>query len=155
MDYASLIEKRRERFAEVEKLITDPDLFSDQKRASETMREHRRLKELLEMWDELENARTNLQENEQLAKEDDPEIAEMAEMEIPELQEKIETLSEKVQYSLLPADPNEDRDALLEIRAGAGGDEASLFAGELMRMYERHAETRGWKIEHLDSSPPK
>ncbi|GAA5496797.1 bacterial peptide chain release factor 1 (bRF-1) [Rubritalea squalenifaciens DSM 18772] len=153
MDYASLIEKRRERFAEVEKLITDPDLFSDQKRASETMREHRRLKELLEMWDELENARTNLQENEQLAKEDDPEIAEMAEMEIPELQEKIETLSEKVQYSLLPADPNEDRDALLEIRAGAGGDEASLFAGELMRMYERHAETRGWKIEHLDSSP--
>lgn len=153
MDYASLIEKRRVRFAEVEKLITDPDLFSDQKKASETMREHRRLKELLEMWDELDNARTNLVENEQLAKEDDPELAEMAQLEIPELQAKIEDLTEKVQYALLPADPNEDRDALLEIRAGAGGDEASLFAGELMRMYERHAEAKGWKIEHLDSSP--
>ncbi|MFC4994324.1 peptide chain release factor 1 [Rubritalea tangerina] len=153
MDYASLIEKRRERFAEVEKLITDPDLFSDQKKASETMREHRRLKELLEMWETLESAKTNLIENQELAKEDDPEMAELAEMEIPELEATIEDLSEKVQYALLPRDETEDRDALVEIRAGAGGDEASLFAGEIMRMYERHAEERGWKVEHLESSP--
>ncbi|MFC5049572.1 peptide chain release factor 1 [Rubritalea spongiae] len=153
MDYASLIEKRRERFAEVETLITDPDLFSDQKKASEIMREHRRLKELLEMWETLENARTNLVENRELAKEDDPEIAELAEMEIPELEATIEELSEKVQYALLPRDETEDRDALIEIRAGAGGDEASLFAGELMRMLERHSESRGWKVEHLESSP--
>ncbi|WP_018969151.1 peptide chain release factor 1 [Rubritalea marina] len=153
MDYASLIEKRRERFAEVEVLITDPNLFSDQKKASETMREHRRLKELLEMWETLQTAKTNLTENQELAKEDDPEIAELAEMEIPELEASIEDLSEKVQYALLPRDANEDRDALIEIRAGAGGDEASLFAGEVMRMYERHAEGRGWKVEHLESSP--
>lgn len=153
MDYASLIEKRRERFAEVEVLITDPELFSDQKKASETMREHRRLKELLEMWETLQTAKTNLVDNQELAKEDDPEIVELAEMEIPELEATIEDLSEKVQYALLPRDANEDRDALVEIRAGAGGDEASLFAGEVMRMYERHAEGRGWRVEHLESSP--
>lgn len=153
MDYASLIEKRRERFAEVEMLITDPNLFSDQKKASETMREHRRLKDLLEMWETLKTAEVNLAENIELAKEDDPEIVELAQMEIPDLEETITSLTEKVQYALLPRDPSEDRDALIEIRAGAGGDEASLFAGEVMRMYERHSEGRGWKVEHLESSP--
>lgn len=153
MDYASLIEKRRERFNEVEVLITDPNLFSDQKKASETMREHRRLKELLDMWDDLTSSRSELADNEELAKDEDREIAEMAEMEIPDLKAKIEQLAEDVQYALLPRDPNEDRDALVEIRAGAGGDEASLFAGELMRMYERHADSRGWKCEVLDTSP--
>ena len=153
MDYASLIEKRRERFAAVEVLITDPNLFSDQKKASEIMREHGRLKDLLGMWSTLQSAKVNLAENKELAKENDPEIVELAEMEIPELVETIETLSEKVQYSLLPRDETEDRDALVEIRAGAGGDEASLFAGQIMRMYERHAETRGWKVQHLESSP--
>ena len=130
MDYASLIEKRRERFAAVEVLITDPNLFSDQKKASEIMREHGRLKDLLGMWSTLQSAKVNLAENKELAKENDPEIVELAEMEIPELVETIETLSEKVQYSLLPRDETEDRDALVEIRAGAGGDEASLFAGQ-------------------------
>ena len=153
MDYASLIEKRRERFAEVEMLITDPNLFSDQKKASETMREHGRLKELLEMWNTLETAKTNLAENRELAREDDPEMVEMAQMEIPELEETIADLSEKVQYSLLPRDANEDRDALVEIRAGAGGDEAALFVGEIMNMYERYCTSRGWKLEHLESSP--
>lgn len=153
MDYASLIEKRRDRFAEVEILITDPNLFSDQKKATETMREHGRLKEMLEMWETLQNAKINLAENRELAKEDDPEIVELAQMEIPELEETIETLSEKVQYALLPRDPNEDRDALVEIRAGAGGDEASLFVGEIMGMYERYCTSRGWKLEHLESSP--
>lgn len=153
MNYDSLIEKRRERFAEVEVAITDPDLFSDQKKASETMREHRRLKELLEMWDDLNKSKVDLAENEILAREDDEEIAEMAAEEIEVLKAKIETLGEKVQYALLPRDITEDRDALIEIRAGAGGDEASLFAGQLMKVYERHSETRGWRVEHLESSP--
>jgi len=153
MNYDSLIEKRRERFAEVEVAITDPDLFSDQKKASETMREHRRLKELLEMWDELNKAKSDLEENKELSREDDAEIAEMAAEEIPALEEKIVTLSEDVQYALLPRDATEDRDALVEIRAGAGGDEASLFAGQLMKAYERYAESRKWRVEHLESSP--
>jgi len=153
MDYATLIEQRRERFAEVEQLITDPDLFSDPKKGKSVMSEHSRLKGLLEMWETLETAKTNLEENRELAKEDDPEMAEMANMEIPELEATIEKLSEDVQYALLPRDEAEDRDALLEIRSGAGGDEAAIFAGEVMRMYQRYAEQRGWKHEHLDSTP--
>lgn len=153
MDYASLIEKRRGRFAEVEQIISDPDLFSDQKRATETMREHRRLKELLDMWEELNNCRSNLTENQELLKEDDPEIVEMAQEEIPELEARIIQLEQDVQYNLLPRDATEDRDALVEIRAGAGGDEASLFVGEIMNMIERYSVGKNWKVQHLESSP--
>ena len=153
MDYSNLILQRRERFAEVEQLITDPDLFANPKKGKSVMSEHSRLKELLEMWETLETAKTNLEENRELAKEDDAEMAEMAEMEIPELEASIEKLSQDVQYALLPRDESEDRDALLEIRSGAGGDEAAIFAGEVMRMYQRYAEQRGWKHEHLDSTP--
>lgn len=153
MDYTSLIEKRRDRFSEVETLITDPNLFSDQKKATETMREHGRLKSLLEMWDALQTAKGDLVDNRELAKDDDAEIAEMASMEIPELEASIEKLSSEVQYALLPRDEAEDRDALLEIRSGAGGDEAAIFAGEILRMYQRYAELRKWKYEHLDSTP--
>jgi len=153
MDYASLIEKRRDRFREVEVEITDPDLFSDQKRATETMREHGRLKNLIDMWEELETCRQNLAENKELLREDDPEIVEMAQEEIPGLESRIEELAQDVQYALLPRDATEDRDALVEIRAGAGGDEASLFVGEVLNMYERYVASRGWKIEYLESSP--
>ena len=154
MNYGPIVEKRKERFAEVEKAISDPNLFSDQKKATETMREHRRLKELLDMWDELQTCKQNLAENlEILKEEDDAEIIELAQEEIPGLESKIVQLTQDVQYALLPRDPNEDRDALIEIRAGAGGDEASLFVAEIMKMYERYVENRGWKLEHLESSP--
>lgn len=153
MDYATLITQRRRRFAEVSEKIEDPSLFSDAKRASEVMREHRRLKEVLDLWDQLENLRRQLADNQELAKDDDPELAAIAAEEIPPLETRISSLEEELQYALLPADPDENRDALLEIRAGAGGDEASLFVGELLRMYQRYAEKRGWKTEHLSSSP--
>ena len=153
MDYGPLIEMRKQRFAEVEIAISDPDLFSDQKKATETMREHGRLKNLLDMWEELETCKQNLEENIELLKEDDDEIIEMAQEEIPELKSRIETLAQDVQYALLPKDATEDRDALVEIRAGAGGDEASLFVAEVMKMYERYVTGRGWKIAVLDTSP--
>jgi peptide chain release factor 1 len=153
MDYSTLIAKRRERFSELEEAVGDPDLFSDPKRATEILREHRRLKLTLELWDTLEDTKRQLADNQELAKSDDPDFAEMATAEIPGLETSIANLSEKLQYALLPADPNEDRDALVEIRAGAGGDEASLFAAELMRAYQRYSDLRGWKCEHLQSSP--
>lgn len=153
MDYSTLIAKRRERFSELEEAVGDPDLFSDPKRATEILREHRRLKLTLELWDTLEDTKRQLADNQELAKSDDPDFAEMATAEIPGLETSIADLSEKLQYALLPADPNEDRDALVEIRAGAGGDEASLFAAELMRAYQRYSDLRGWKCEHLQSSP--
>ncbi len=153
MDYSTLIEKRRARFAELEEAVGDPELFADPKRASEILREHGRLKNTLELWDRLETAKRQLADNQELAKSDDPDLSVMAAEEIPALERSIAELGDELQYALLPADPNEDRDALIEIRAGAGGDEASLFAAELMRMYQRHAENRGWRCEHLESSP--
>lgn len=153
MDYSALIAQRKNRFTELEHAIGDPDLFADPKRATETLREHRRLKDTLVIAEQLAATKRQLEENLELAKSDEPEFAEMAHAEIPFLEKEIPRLSSDLQYALLPADPNEDRDALIEIRAGAGGDEASLFAAELMRMYQRYAERRGWKSEHLESSP--
>lgn len=153
VDYSSLIAKRRERFSELEDAVGDPELFNDPKRATDILREHRKLKQTLDLWDKLESAKRQLADNQELARSDDPEIAAMAADEIPVLEKSIAELSEDIQYALLPADPNEDRDALIEIRAGAGGDEASLFAAELMRAYQRYSDVRGWKCEHLESSP--
>jgi peptide chain release factor 1 len=153
MDYSALIAQRKNRFSELEHAIGDPDLFADPKRATETLREHRRLKETLAIAEQLSTTKRQLEENLEMAKSDEPEFAEMAHAEIPFLEKEIPRLTSELQYALLPADPNEDRDALIEIRAGAGGDEASLFAAELMRMYQRYAERRGWKSEHLESSP--
>ena len=153
MDYEPLIERRRARLVELEELIGDPGLFEDRVRAGELMREHRRTQELMEDWATLCCAREQLAENEALASEADEELAELAQAEIEELSRKINELEERVQYALLPRDEVEDRDALLEIRAGTGGDEAALFAADLLGMYQRYAEGRGWKFELLDASP--
>jgi peptide chain release factor 1 len=153
MDYSQLISKRKERFAALEEAVGDPDLFSDPKRATEILREHRKLKQTLDLWETLRNTETQLEDNRELAKGEDKEFAAMAAEEIPELEKSVVKLREDMQYALLPADPNEDRDALIEIRAGAGGDEASLFAAEMMRAYQRYADAKGWKSEHLESSP--
>lgn len=153
MDYSAIILKQRQRFEELDHAIADPSLFSDQKRATDLLREHRKLKQTLDLWEKLQARERHLTDNLELAKSDDPDFSAMASEEIPGLEIEIGQLSKDLQYALLPADPGEDRDALIEIRAGAGGDEASLFAAELMRLYQRYADLRGWKCEHLESSP--
>lgn len=153
MDIAHLIERKKLRIPELESYMAQEGFFDDAKRASELTREYNRLKDLMENWTLLEKARRDLAENIELAKSVDTEIAELAAEEIPSLEDRIETLETDVQYALLPHDPTEDRDAIIEIRAGTGGDEASLFAGDLYRMYQRYAESRGWRIESVDASP--
>ncbi|MFN0129522.1 MAG: peptide chain release factor 1 [Verrucomicrobiales bacterium] len=153
MDYAPLIDRKRQRFAEIEAQLSSPDFFNDPKKAADCTREHSRLKQLLETWEQYTRTQAVLAGNQELAKETDPELAEMAAAEIPALEKSLHQLDERVTYSLLPPDGTEDRDALLEIRAGTGGDEASLFAADLLRMYTRYCDTRGWRIETLDSSP--
>ncbi|MBR5887696.1 MAG: peptide chain release factor 1 [Akkermansia sp.] len=153
MDYAPLIEKRRARLAELEEAIAAPDLFDDRARAEEIMREHRRTQELLRSWQELCTARQQREDAQELVSGDDADLAEMATLELEELAPRIAKLEEEVQYSLLPRDATEDRDAIVEIRAGTGGDEAALFAGNLLNMYQRYAENRGWRMEILDASP--
>ncbi len=127
--------------------------FDDPRQAGELTREYNRTKSLLGDWETLAKSREELAENRVLARTDDPDMAEMAAEEIPGLETKIEELEASVQYALLPHDTTEDRDAIVEIRAGTGGDEASLFAGDLYRMYQRYAETRGWRTEPVEASP--
>jgi len=153
MDFAPLIEKKAARFREIEAQIASSNLFANPQKAREVMREHVRLKELLASWDVLRKAQTELVENQSLAKGADADLAEMAQSEIPELEKKIADIERTIQISLLPPDANEDRDAIVEIRAGTGGNEAALFAADLFRMYNHFAETRGLKIEEMESSP--
>ncbi|MAS95210.1 MAG: peptide chain release factor 1 [Verrucomicrobiales bacterium] len=153
MDYAALIEKKKFRLPELESFMAQEGFFDDARKAAELTREYNRTKALLDDWETLGKTRTDLEENQELAKSDDEEMAEMAAEEIPVLEQQIEELESKVQYALLPHDPTEDRDAIVEVRAGTGGDEASLFAGDLYRMYQRYAEARGWKVEPVEASP--
>ncbi|MBA2432848.1 MAG: peptide chain release factor 1, partial [Chthoniobacterales bacterium] len=153
MDFQDLIERKRARFDELEREIADPALFENRKRAGEIMREHGAVKRLLSLADELATARRQLEDNRELASSGDPELAEMAKEEIPELEKRLAQLDQDFQISLLPPDENADRDAIVEIRAGTGGSEAAIFAGDLYRMYNRYAETAGLKVEDLESSP--
>ncbi|MEO8351583.1 MAG: peptide chain release factor 1 [Chthoniobacteraceae bacterium] len=152
MDFAPLIARKNDRFLELESEIGGGDLYADPRHARDVLREHTRLKELLAHWAQLGKARGELAENLDLAKSSDAELAEMAQLEIPELEQRIARLDQAVQYALLPPDPNEDRDAIVEVRAGTGGDEAALFAADLYRMYQRYAEVEGLKIETLETS---
>jgi peptide chain release factor 1 len=153
MDFNLLIERKRERFAELEREVADPRLFDNRKRASEMMREHASIKELLARWNELEAARRQLDDNRELATSRDVEIAAMADDEIPDLEKRVADLEREIQIGLLPPDENENRDAIVEIRAGTGGNEAAIFAADLYRMYNRYAESAGLKTEDLESSP--
>jgi peptide chain release factor 1 len=153
MDFNLLIERKRERFARLEREIADPALFENRKRAGEVMREHASIKQLLDKWNELEAARKQLDDNRELATSRDVEIAAMADDEIPDLEKRVVDLERELQITLLPPDENEDRDAIVEIRAGTGGSEAAIFAADLYRMYNRYAEAAGLKTEDLESSP--
>ena len=151
MDYAPLIEKRRARLAELDSLIAEPELFRDAAKAGELMRERRRTEELMVKWAEMQDVLRQIADNTELS--DDEEMGEMAREELAALEPRRAALEEWIQYALLPRDATEDRDAIVEIRAGTGGDEASLFAGDLLGMYQRYAESRGWRFEILDASP--
>jgi peptide chain release factor 1 len=153
MDFDLLIERKRERFAELDREIGDPSLFSNRKRASEIMREHAGIKQLLDRWTDLETARKQLDDNRELVTSRDVEIAAMADDEIPDLEKRVHDLEQEIQIALLPADETEERDAIIEIRAGTGGNEAAIFAADLYRMYNRYAESAGLKTEDLESSP--
>ena len=153
MDFEPLIQRKRERFEQLEREIADPMLFDNRKRAQEIMREHASTKAVLAKWNELETARKRLDDNRELASSRDVEIAAMADDEIPDLEKRIVELERELQIASLPPDENENRDAILEIRAGTGGSEAAIFAADLCRMYHRYAESAGLKTEDLESSP--
>ncbi len=154
MDFAPLIDKKRARLTEIEGEMAKDDFYSDPQRAAEVSQEYNRIKKLLTNWDDYSSATGQLEDNREIVRAaEDEELVALAEEEIPELEKTIERLTLEIQYALLPRDKTEDRDAILEIRAGTGGDEASLFAGDLLRMYQRFSELQGWKVESLEASP--
>src|SRR5207247_1366454 len=127
--------------------------FDNHKGTEETMGEHANKKGIVKKADELALARAQLDDNRELATSRDVEIAAMADDEIPDLEKRVAELERELQIALLPPDENENRDAIVEIRAGTGGNEAAIFAADLYRMYHRYAEAAGLKTEDLESSP--
>jgi peptide chain release factor 1 len=155
MDFRPYIEKFRRRFAEVEGMLSDPRAFDNPQRAQELSREYARLKEMVATGENYLKTLTHLEENRALLQSEpaDSELAVMAKDEITRLEMEEKRLGQQVQFGIVPPDPNDSRNTILEIRAGAGGQESALFAADLLRMYSRYAETRGWKVETMDSSP--
>ena len=141
-----------ERYEEVQHLLGDPDVIGDQDKFRALSKEYSQLEEVTKCFQAYQQAQDDLAAAEDMANEDDEEMREMAQEEIKEAKEAIERLTDELQILLLPKDPNDDRNCFLEIRAGAGGDEAGIFAGDLFRMYSKYAEKRGWRIEVMSSS---
>ncbi len=130
-----------------------PDFYNDQRAASAISREHQQLTKLSETYDTLNSVVKQIAENEEIIAENaDPEFVELAKEDLVALKEKVEPLKNEILKMMIPTDPTDSRNTVVEIRAGTGGDEASLFAADLYRMYCRYADKRGWKIENLSSS---
>ncbi|MDX2442778.1 MAG: peptide chain release factor 1 [Bacteroidales bacterium] len=139
------------RFQEVSRLINEPEIISDMKRYVRLNKEYKSLEPIIEAYTDYKNVISNIQSAKDiLGEEKDPELREMAKEELDELYEKVTPMEEKIQFLLIPEDPEDSKNALMEIRAGAGGDEASIFAGDLMRLYTKYSEYRGWKVEVSD-----
>ena len=141
------------RFAEIDDLLARSDVASDPDQVSRLAKERADLQPVVNAYQQLQTAQGELADARALANDDDPELAEMAEDELPQIAAKIDRLEKELRHSLVPKDPNDEKNVIMEIRAGTGGDEAALFAADLFRMYLRFAEQKLWKVEILDSSP--
>src|SRR5499426_2108823 len=150
LDKLAEVEKRYE---ELERLMSDPQLLNQQREYSKLAKERAELEEIVTCFREWRKVEQEIQENRQLLEESDEAIRELANAEVGVLRQRKEELENRLKFLILPKDPNDAKNVMIEIRAGTGGDEAALFAGELYRMYTRYAESRGWRIEILSSSP--
>ncbi|EKO3557304.1 peptide chain release factor 1 [Vibrio metschnikovii] len=146
------LESLVERYEEVQHLLGDPAVIGDQNKFRSLSKEYSQLEEVTQCFQAYQQAQEDLLAAEEMTKEDDAEMREMAQDEMKAAKAEIERLSAELQILLLPKDPNDDRNCFLEIRAGAGGDEAGIFAGDLFRMYSRFAEKKGWRIEVMSAS---
>ncbi|MGM0943839.1 MAG: peptide chain release factor 1 [Bacteroidota bacterium] len=141
----------KERFEEVGQLIVLPESMADMSKYAKLTKEYKDLEKVVAVYDEYNLVLQNLASSKEiLEKEKDPDFREMAKAELDELKERKEELENELKQLLIPKDPNDSKDCILEIRGGAGGDEAAIFAGDLFRMYERFCEMQGWKLTVLD-----
>lgn len=147
------LEKIKEKYQDLSEKISDPEIINDNRTWQKYVKEHADLLPIVEKYDELTQTDTALEEAKEIIESSgDAEMVELAELELDELKEKREETYQELRKLLIPKDPNDEKDVIVEIRAGAGGDEAGLFAAELLRMYMRYAENRGWKAEMIDYS---
>jgi peptide chain release factor 1 len=144
------LESLTARYAEIEELLCQPHVLSDAKKYTELNRERAELTDLVRVFSRFRALQRQLEDDRVALS--DPELRELAELEIPELEREVGGLTQELNLLLLPSDPNDARNTVLEIRAGAGGEEAALFAADLFRMYSRYAERRGWRVEVLSTS---
>lgn len=141
-----------ERFEELEQKLSDPDLMNNIKEYREIAKAHANMSALVSKWREYKAAQQELQETEALLSGKlDPDMHELAQMELDSLKETIAKQEEELRIMLIPTDPNDDKDVILEVRAGTGGEEAALFAADLLRMYMRYAERKRWQVEVMNS----
>lgn len=141
------LEGVKARFEEVGQLITDPAIIGDMKKYVKLNREYKQLQPVIETYEIFKNLLSNIDSaKEMLAEEQDAEMKEMAKEELDLYQQQVSPLEEEIKLLLLPKDPEDEKDAIVEIRAGTGGDEASIFAGDIYRMYSKYFESRGWKV---------
>jgi peptide chain release factor 1 len=148
-----MYEDVKAQFKKLEDQLVDPSLLGDQKALIKVSQEHANLKNVVAMITTYEKLLDNISQNKEiLNNEKDPELREMANSELPELEKESANLKEKIEEELHPDDPNDKKNAIIEIRSGAGGDEAALFAGDLFRMYARYCEQNGLKLEIIDAS---
>jgi len=144
------LEAIKERFDEVSQLIVDPEIISDMKQYIQLNKEYKDLQPIMEVYKAYKNLLSNIETAKEMLK--DEEMKEMAKMELDELQPQKEVMEEEIKVLLIPKDPADSKNAVVEIRAGAGGDEASIFTGDLYRMYFNYASSKGWKTELVDAA---
>ena len=148
------LEALEERFKTVTEKLSDPEIITDQKAFREYCKENSELTPIIEKYREYKKARDTIKDDkEMLALGEDKELEELLKLEILEAEETLENCANELKILLLPKDPNDDKNVIIEIRGGTGGDEAALFAADLMRMYSMYAESQRWKIEILNSNP--
>ena len=144
------LEAVEKRYEDLTKKISDPDIISNQTEWQKYMKEHAEIQDVVEKYKEYKKVKEQLEEAKQML--DDPELKELAQLDYEESKEKLPKLEEELKFLLIPKDPNDDKNIICEIRAGAGGEEAALFAGTLFRMYSMYAEKKHWKLEVLNSN---
>ena len=148
----SKLENLGEREEEINALLSDPSTFEQQDMFKKLSIELADISPVVQLYQQFREITDELEETRQMLKDDDPAIRDMAQQELPDLTERLETTELDLQKLLLPKDPNDERNIFLEIRAGTGGNEAALFSGDLFRMYTRHAEGQKWKVEVLSAT---
>jgi peptide chain release factor 1 len=140
------------RYEELERLVADPAIIANRREYAKLARERAQLEPVVEGYRERQRLERDIAEHRELLQDADAEMREMARGELPAIEAGLDALDQRLKVLLVPRDPNDERNTVLEIRAGTGGDEAALFGAELFRMYSRYAERRGWRVEVLSSS---